>query len=252
MLGASLLISLACGAAAAPVASNAATTFTTTDASQPGTFIWISKVAPSVFGDDASAYDYYLHSDATAAKEAVQAYAEAVAAKEHESKILNSFLNATLAGTMSAEQAADDAWKCLELPNSISSAVLTCEGVAAEEVKEESSIGRRSLYRWALSSAHKSSKFAMNTLSGVLGSAIYNNLPESPRSFCNTASDGTNACFSWSRVEQSFNEGYAKGFVDDALSTVDFNSFSAQANGVVKKRQAAADACLSNRPSGCT
>jgi len=235
-----------------PVTANTAAAFTTTDASQPGTFIWISKVAPSIFGEDTSAYDYYLHSDATAAKEAVQAYAGSVAANDHESKLLTSFLNATLAGTMSAEQEADNAWKCLELPSSIRSTVATCEGVEAEEVQEASSIERRSMFRWALSTAHKSSKFAMNTLSGVLGSAIYNNLPESPRSFCNTASDGTNACFSWSRVEQSFNEGYAKSFVDDALTTVDFNSFSAQANGVVRKRQAAADACLSNRPSGCT
>lgn len=211
-----MLLGMASMASALPLAENFAaltTDLVTKTPGQPGTYFWISKANSTIFGDDASLYDYYLHSDAAAAQEAVQAYAEAIVAHAKDSEVLNFFLNATLAGTLSFDQATNETWKCLEVSDTIKSAIPDCQTVSAVDRKEtsrkteeEHSVSRRSLYKWILSTAHKSSSFAMNTLASVLGNAVYSNLPTSPRSFCNTASDGTNACFSWSSLEPSFTE----------------------------------------------
>ena len=57
---------------------------------------------------------------------------------------------------------------------------------------------------------------------------------------------------------ETFQHYYAQSFVADALTAVDFNSNSAQSDGVLvsKKREikkrSAADVCISNRADGCT
>lgn len=59
-------------------------------------------------------------------------------------------------------------------------------------------------------------------------------------------------CISWSKVE-SFNHYYAQQMVSDALSAVDFNKNSAQANGILgSRKRSGANVCLSNRADGCT
>lgn len=214
--------------------------------------ILISGTNSTIFGQDATDYDYYLTGSSLAANEAVDKLASAVSTgTEHD--ILVAFLNSTMAGTMTAEQAGDDAWKCQELTQSMLYEISFCANPTDAEVQGTSSTGieKRSRWRWLRSARHVASNAAVQILYGALGNAAYANFPSSPRSWCNSANGG-NACISWSNVE-SWNHYYAQTMVSDALSAVDFNHNSAQANGILGSRKRhAADVCISNRADGCT
>lgn len=234
-------------ALAAPVAS---AELAARDASLAPKVISISSVTPTIFGQDATNYDYYLTGSSLAANEAVKKLASAVSiGTEHE--ILVAFLNSTMAGTMTAEQAGDDAWKCQELTQSMLDEISFC--LSSTDIQDAPSTGleKRSRWRWIKSARHVASNAAVQILYGALGNAAYANFPSSPRSWCNSANGG-NACISWSNVE-SWNHNYAMQMVSDALSAVDFNQDSAQANGILRSRKRyAADVCISNRADGCT
>jgi hypothetical protein len=224
-----------------------------------GTFIYPSKVAATIFGADATDFDYHLASESNAAIEALAAYTTAHASGD-ESQILITFLNTTGAGLLNDNQANNLTYLCNELSGSMASHVSLCASIViARDVidrdSSDSELEKRSRWNWIKSGGHVASNAAVNILYGALGNALYDYFPKSPRSWCNTA-NGATACFSWSTVE-SFQHYYAQQFVSDALGAVDFNSNSAQANKVLGskrsvEKRSAADVCISNRADGCT
>ncbi|KAH0284145.1 hypothetical protein M436DRAFT_40084 [Aureobasidium namibiae CBS 147.97] len=215
----------------------------------PGAFIYLSNVSPTIFGEPATDFDYHVSPEPSLAIEAVQRYASAVASTDTDD-ILTTFLNVTMAGTMTADQAADLHWKCNELSGTMATSVDAC--AAFSTIGERSAdLEKRSRWSWVRSAAHVANRGAVQILYGALGNAAYANFPSSPRSWCNNA-DGSNACISWSTVE-SWNHNYAQQMVSDAMSVVDFNQWSAQANRILgSRKRSAADVCISNRADGCT
>ena len=215
--------------------------------------IYISNVTDTIFGQDAHDYDFIVHPEPEGAVEAVHLF-DAAWATGDESKILVAFLNVTMFGTMTPAQAADTTWLCGELDDTMKPNVNECAGVQKRDTIEASVIEKRSIWNWVRSTRHVSSQFAMNVLAGVLGNAIYSNLPTSPRNWC-TSGGGPGAviaCISWSAVE-AFPGYLAQEMVQDAISSQDLNTYSVQANKVLgSKKRSAADVCLSNRPTGCT
>jgi len=216
---------------------------TSVDAAADGTYIWISKVTPVIFGEDSTNYDYFLFSsESTAAKEAVHAYSQAFATGD-EDRIVTSFLNATMSGTLVNDQAQNTEWKCSELSSTMRAAVSSCQASTADEQLLE----KRARYDWRKSTSHVSSGSAVDALAGALGRNPNYGFPTSPRSYC-IYSANVQACISWSSPQNGFTEGTAEGYISDAQSVVGFNTYSAQANGILN----GADVCISNRASGCT
>jgi len=241
MLGAILCSGLLSFGAALPASP---TTLTSIDAAADGTYIWISKVAPVIFGEDSTNYDYFLFSSAaTAAKEAVNAYSQAVASGD-EDQIITSFLNATMSGTLDGDKAQNTEWKCSELSSTMQAAVSSCQDLPTTD---EQLLEKRARYDWKKSTSHVSSGSAVDALAGALGRNPGYAFPQSPRSYCIYAAN-VQACISWSSPQNGFTEGTAEGYISDAQSVVGFNTFSAQANGILN----GADVCISNRASGCT
>lgn len=236
------------GAAALPVDSVSPSLFEEAPGT-PGAFIYLSNVSPTIFGADATDFDYHVSPEPSLAIEAIQSYASAVASADPDD-VLITFLNVTMAGTMTTDQAADLHWKCNELSGSMAASVDACAAFSA--VDEHSvDVQKRSRWSWVRSAAHVANRGAVQILYGALGNAAYANFPSSPRSWCNNA-DGSNACISWSAVE-SWNHNYAQQMVSDALSAVDFNQWSAQAYRILGgRKRGAADVCISNRADGCT
>lgn len=167
---------------------------------------------------------------------------------------------------MTAEQATNNTWLCNELSGNMAYTTQACEGIGLIESSgsttefEKRTIATDGLDRkrnakgrwsWVLSGAHLASQTAMEILQRSLQNDLYESFNKSPRSWCN-AYNGVTACISWSAVED-WNHYYAQEMVGDALSVVDFNKKSAQANGVLSSRKrSTADVCLSNRAKGCT
>ena len=210
------------------------------------TTIYLSHVTDTIFGEDTENYNYIAHSDSDRAIEASQQFADAWASKnQHE--ILVAFHNATMQGYMTSEQAADQEWLCDELYDLMRSRVDECKGIEKRDTTWTADIEARSRWSWIRSGRHVASQFGFNVLAGVLGNAAYANLPTSPRSICDHG-----ACISWSKIE-TFNGYFAQAMVDDAISAVDLNQYSAQANGILgSRKRSGADVCLSNRADGCT
>jgi hypothetical protein len=242
------------GALAAPVSTSVQSTkLDTSDVNAAGQIISISAVNETIFGQDSTRFDYFLTGHSLAATESVATLASAInTGTEHD--IVLAFLNSTMAGTMTAAQAADDTWKCQELSDNMAYTVSICPNPTSEESAGEdpaSLIEKRGRWSWIRSAKHVASNAAVQILYGALGNAAYANFPSSPRSWCNSANGG-NACISWSNVE-NFQHYFAQSMVSDALSQVDFNRNSAQANGILGSRKRhAADVCISNRADGCT
>ena len=210
------------------------------------TSIFLSKVTDTIFGEDTDNYDYIMNSDSDRAIEASQQFSDAWASgNQHD--ILVAFHNATMQGYMTSEQAADQEWLCGELYGLMRSQIDECKEIEKRDTTEVVDIEARSRWRWIRSARHVASQFGFNVLAGVLGNAAYANLPTSPRSICDQG-----ACISWSKVE-TFNGYFAQSMVDDAISAVDLNHYSAQANGILgSRKRSGADVCMSNRPDGCT
>lgn len=238
---------------AAPVSSPAEVSeYTPNDANAAGEIIRISGVNKTIFGQESTRYDYFLTGHSLAATQSVATLASAIdSGTEHD--IVVAFLNSTMAGTMTNDQASDDVWKCQELSDHMVYEVSLCPNPTTDQVPRDDSslVEKRSRFAWVKSAKHVASNAAVNILYGALGNALYANFPSSPRSWCNSA-NGQNACISWSNVEK-FNHDYARSLVSDALSSIDFNRYSAQANDILGSRKRhAADVCISNRADGCT
>jgi hypothetical protein len=210
------------------------------------TSIFLSKVTDTIFGQDTDNYDYTVYSNSDRAIEASHQFSAAWASgNQHD--ILVTFHNATMQGYMTAEQATDKEWLCNELYSSMRSHVEECNGIEKRDTTGTIDIEARSRWNWIRSGSHVATQFGFNVLAGVLGNAAYANLPTSPRSICDQG-----ACISWSKVE-TFNGYFAQSMVQDAISAVDLNHYSAQANGILgSRKRSAADVCLSNRADGCT
>ena len=210
------------------------------------TSIFLSKVTDTIFGQDTDNYDYIVHSDSDRAIEASHQFSAAWASgNQHD--ILVTFHNATMQGFMTSEQASDKEWLCNELYSSMRSHVEECNGIEKRDTTGTIDIEARSRWNWIRSGAHVASQFGFNVLAGVLGNAAYANLPTSPRSICDQG-----ACISWSKVE-TFNGYFAQSMVQDAISAVDLNRYSAQANRILgSRKRSGADVCMSNRADGCT
>jgi hypothetical protein len=208
--------------------------------------IYLSDVTDTIFGENTENYDYIVHSDQDRAIESAHQFANAwTNGDEHD--ILVAFHNATMQGYMTPGQAADNQWLCTELYTSMQSQVEECKGIQKRDTPESVIIEARSRWPWSPSTSHVASQFAFNVLSSVLGSAIYANLPTSPRSVCDQG-----GCISWSKVE-TFSGNLAQQMVQDALSAQDLNRFSVEARGILgSRKRSGADVCLSNRPKGCT
>ena len=242
------------GALAAPFSTSVGSAeIDSSDLNAAGQIISISAVNETIFGQDSTRFDYFLTGHSLAATESIKTLASAISGgTEHD--IVLAFLNSTMAGTMTAAQAADDTWKCQELSDNMAYTVSVCPNPTSEGPTGEdptSVIEKRGRWSWIRSAKHVASNAAVQILYGALGNAAYANFPSSPRSWCNSANGG-NACISWSNVE-SFQHYFAQSMVSDALSQVDFNHNSAQANGILGSRKRhAADVCISNRADGCT
>ncbi|EMC99369.1 hypothetical protein BAUCODRAFT_120638 [Baudoinia panamericana UAMH 10762] len=210
-----------------------------------GTMFWLSSISQTILGEDATDFDHFLYPSSDMAIEAMDTYS-ATFDYGSEDELVVAFLNTTMAGTMTAEQAADTDSKCQELSGNMASLVTACSNNSLPISYKRSTIEERSRWRWIESGAHVTSTVAVNVLYSALGQAVYENFPTSPRSWCNSA-NGENACISWSEAE-SFQHYFAEQLISDALSVVDFTRWSAQANGAIS----GADACISNRATGCT
>lgn len=210
------------------------------------TTIYLSKVTATIFGEDTDSYDYVVHSDSDRALEASQQFSDAWASgNQHD--ILVMFHNATMQGYMTPEQAADREWLCNELYSPMRSHIHECNDIEKRETTEIVDIEARSRWRWIKSARHVATQFGYQVLINVFANAATANLPTSPRSIC-----AQGACFSWSKVE-TINGYLAQEMVQDAISAVELNEYSAQANGILgSRKRSGADVCLSNRANGCT
>lgn len=218
-----------------------------------GSFGWMSHVTDSIFGQDATDYDYQLISNVSGAAESMQAFAAAYSTGS-EKDILVSFLNATMFGEMTEEQAADQQWLCQELEDDMAAAVNSCKDiprpVSESEDLEKTAPRPVGRYGWIRSGIAVSGEFAMEVLKADMSKKFKDHFNNNPRSYCDVV-NSVRACFSYSKAE-NFNYNYAVGLLDDALHYVDFNKYSCLAkNAIGRKKRTGAVACFSNRPTGC-
>ena len=229
--------------------------------------VWVSNVTTIIFGEDATDFDFHITGEAIGAIESIATFAAVFPTGDADATLV-AFLNTTMSGTMMADQATDMSWLCGELSGDMASMSPACEGVvlAGSTLQPSASVDKhtaktdQSLYTkrsgrgrfgWIATAAHVSSKFAMEVLQRSLESKVYQSFDTNPRSWC-TAVNGVTACISWSKAEV-WNHNYAIQMMNDALTSVDFDHYSAQANGVLgTKKRSGADVCLSNRADGCT
>jgi hypothetical protein len=214
-----------------------------------GVTVRLSAVTTSIFGQDAEKFDYYLASPDDRAAGAMTTFQDAINIGD-ETSIAVAFLNVTVAGTMPTEHASDLDWICQTLGREAASQANVCRNTAPSAVQTKEGPKKRSTWNWVQSTNHVSSADAVTALYTILGTDSQQIFPDSPRSFCNTR-EGKTACISWSSPQYFAHED-GQTFIADAQSVVDFNRFSAQANGVLGQQPPLADICISDRPNGCT
>ncbi|KAI5270993.1 hypothetical protein E4T47_05706 [Aureobasidium subglaciale] len=218
----------------------------------PGAIIYVSNVASTNFGAFTEKFDFPISPESAMAIEAVHSSATAVTSGDsHE--ILTTFLNTTMAGSLTYEQATNMEWKCNEISTLVANDIDICSSIniSKRSSNDESDLSKRQLFNWLRSAKHVAWRASVQVLYGALGNALCDNFPYSPHFWCNNA-NGHNACVSWSNVE-NWSHDYAREMVADALIYVNFDRFSAQANRVLgSKNRHAADVCISNRAKGCT
>jgi hypothetical protein len=101
-----------------------------------GITVWFSNITDTIYGQDATDFDYYLvgHSGN------MRAFDAAIESVEHFAKVfpggdadvvLIAFLNHSMLGMLSAEEAADKEWLCRELDCQMNEVAEACEGVEA-------------------------------------------------------------------------------------------------------------------------
>ncbi|KAF7554784.1 hypothetical protein G7Z17_g2667 [Cylindrodendrum hubeiense] len=202
--------------------------------------IYISNVTDKIFGQDSTKFDYIvIRSEKDLAISATNQYAAAWTAGRDDETFV-AFINATMAGHMEEDQASDISWLCGELDNAMLPHVSKCANVKKRDMAV--ALEARSRWSWSTSKSHVATDIAVRGLGSFLSHMAWHTFPLEPRSVCTNG-----ACLSWSKPLTAFTNNFAQLLVDDALTAVDFNNFSAEAyrgiNGV--------DICISNRASGC-
>lgn len=177
------------------------------------TTISLSSITDTIFGQNTHNYDYIIYSEPERAIEATHQFADAWA-NGNQNDILVAFLNATMSGYMTPQQAADKQWLCNELYTSMQPYVEACNGIQERGTTEIVVIEAGSQWLWSAATKHVATAFAfnLNVLASVLGNAISNNLPNFPRSIC--AKGGR---LSWSKTE-TFQTCLAQQMVEDVPS----------------------------------
>lgn len=238
-----------------------------------GTYYWLSQVTDTIFGEDATGFDYHMSLDDRGSIESIEAYAEAYASGDQDALLL-AFVNATASGTVTAEQGSNKTWLCNNIGSSMASQAEACQGIVVtdpilypadmemEVNNDDGHSGNNSnekrkpqtRWHWVVSGAHVAGEAAMEVVQRTLQADLYADFNKSPRSYCEVL-DNVKACLSWSRVAPGFSHYYAQEMVTDALLGVDFNHKSAEAFNILNtgsRKRALADVCLSNRPKHCT
>ncbi|KAF2152350.1 hypothetical protein K461DRAFT_313074 [Myriangium duriaei CBS 260.36] len=239
------------GASAAPFASSSALIEPTTN---DKIIVWMSKVAPTIFGQDSAGFDYIVSASAQdTTTEAMNAYVTAVASGQQED-MLHTFLNVTMGGFMTSDEAGDMAWKCNSLSHDMAATLEACNGLTNPAPVGDGLV-KRSRWRWITSADNVIRNGAYTILFNELGQGLFTVFPNAPRSVC-AAANRALGCLSWSEVER-FNHYYARQLLDDAIHAADLNKFSVKATGIltnqnVKAKRGAANVCVSNRPDHCS
>lgn len=89
--------------------------------------IFMSNVTPTIFGEDATNFDYIMNGEPDRAIESLRVFAAAHSTNETDA-ILLAFVNATMGGTMKPDQAANMTWLCNELSGNQASTLGVCDG----------------------------------------------------------------------------------------------------------------------------
>lgn len=93
-----------------------------------GVYIWVSNITDAIYGEDATNFDYQILGDTAGAIESIESFAAAYSTGDADATLV-AFLNATMGGTMTAEQATNQEWLCGELSGNMASTVEACGGV---------------------------------------------------------------------------------------------------------------------------
>jgi hypothetical protein len=110
-----------------------------------GINVWFSNITDSIWGEDATDFDYYLNGRSSdmrhfdSAIESVEHFAKVFPEGDPDT-VLIAFHNYSMSGTLSAERAADKRWLCYELDcpmNKIAEACKDLDVPCAVEGREE-------------------------------------------------------------------------------------------------------------------
>ncbi|KAF7952618.1 uncharacterized protein EAE97_002115 [Botrytis byssoidea] len=137
-VGIALYQRIVVGASAFPTAS-----LVLSEPAKFDTYVYPSRVAATIFGADATNFDYHLAPTGTAAKEALAAHTTAYASGD-ESQIFIGFLNVTGAGTIISTQASSPNLLCNELSGDMASYVSLCGSHAIVHKALVSTLDKRS------------------------------------------------------------------------------------------------------------
>ena len=165
-VGIALYQRIVVGASAFPTAS-----LVLSEPAEFGTYFYPSRVAATIFGADATDFDYHLASDVTTATEALAAYTTAYSTGD-ESQILITFLNVTGAGILTSTQASNPNFLCNELSGDVASYVSLCSSHIVVRDTLVPTLEKRSRWNWIKSGAHVASNTAVNILYGALENSL--------------------------------------------------------------------------------
>ena len=110
-----------------------------------GINVWFSNITDTIWGEDATGFDYYLNGRSgdmrhfDSAIESVEQFAKVFPDGDPDT-VLIAFHNYSMGGTLSAERAADKEWLCYELDcpmNKIAEACRDLDVPCAAEGREE-------------------------------------------------------------------------------------------------------------------
>lgn len=91
--------------------------------------IWVSNIAPIIFGMDATGYDYEMVDCGDRPIEAVKTLNHTVHSQDSKHAVMVALLNTTMGGTMTKDQGRDIKYLCSELGLPAAAQVPECKGV---------------------------------------------------------------------------------------------------------------------------
>jgi hypothetical protein len=107
-----------------------------------GINVWFSNITDTIWGEDATDFDYYLNGRSgdirhfDSAIESVEHFAEVFPDSDPDT-VLIAFHNYSMGGTLSAERAADKQWLCYELDCPMNKIAEACKDLDVPCVVEE-------------------------------------------------------------------------------------------------------------------